>query len=169
MSKAILEKPQSSTLTRIPDSVTGLLHPYHEKLLADDSLRDLDVVMLAQYLLENEQQRTGVSYEALKCLFVQLGRKERPNFGVAIHQAKKQNLIEQDEGTKEIYFKIQGLKNLELIIGLNGKAPVRLIKAGQHFRLSNFLKNFCQPRLAKVQFFCVILTYLQQRFSLFLN
>lgn len=142
MSKVTSGKKANLQLTIIPDNVTGLLHPYQERLLADDSLRDIDVLMLALYLWENERQKTGANYEELKNSFIQFGRKERPNFGVAIHEAKKQNLIDQDERTKDIRFKIRGLKNLELIIGLNGKAPVRLIKAGQTFSAIKLFEEF---------------------------
>ncbi len=145
MSKKILEKPSNTKLTKIPDFAAVLLHSYQERLLADESLRDIDVLTLALYLWENEHQKSGAFYEELKALFIQFGRKERPNFGVTIHEAKKKRLIEQDQATKRIHFKIKGLKSIESIIGLNGNAPVRLIKAGQTFsaikQFEEFLSN----------------------------
>jgi hypothetical protein len=124
----------------LPDEATGLFHRNYDRILADDSLSDKDVILLAIYLLERQNGRAGVEYAACKQLFTSLGRKEQPNFGVNIHNAKKEGLIEQQE--KILFFLGAGLKRLQDLLGQVQKAPVYVIKSGQSFSAIKRLEEF---------------------------
>jgi hypothetical protein len=124
----------------IPENFTGVVHPYHERFLADDTLADVDVVLLSLHFVEFNNKKSGVTSDEVKRLFVALGRKEKPNFAVAFHRAKKQNFIEESDGI--IRFQIKGIKHLEKLLGFVGKSPVYLIKAGQSFSAIKLFEEF---------------------------
>jgi len=124
----------------IPENFTGVVHQYQERFLADDSLADVDVILLSLHFVEFNNKKSGVSHDEVKKLFVTLGRKEKPNFAVAFHRAKKQNFIEESDGM--IRFQIKGIKHLEKLLGFVGKTPVYLIKAGQNFSAIKLFEEF---------------------------
>jgi len=124
-----------------PNIISGLLHAYHDKYLVDDSLSDLDVLLLCMYLIEFRNKKAGSNYEELKNLFVYLGRKEN-YFRVILHLAKKQNLIISNKQEKNIYFLVKGLKRIEKVIGQAGKLPVHIIKSGQKFSAIKLFEEF---------------------------
>ncbi|MCP8304914.1 MAG: hypothetical protein H3Z50_05560 [archaeon] len=121
-------------------TISGLLHQYNDRLLADDSLSDLDVLLLSIYLIDQKHTKSGATYNEVKDLFIYLGRKERPNFGVAIHNAKKQNFVE--EKNKVLYFSIKGLKRIRNVLGQVGKSPVYIIKSGENFTAIKLFEEF---------------------------
>jgi hypothetical protein len=133
-------------LNKVPENISGLLHPYHDRYLADSSLSDTDVLLLSIYLIELENSAPGAGKEESRELFVSLGRRRKPNFDVAFHRAKKHNLVDIEENGKVI-FRIEGLKLLEMKIGLLGKTPVHLIKAGQNFSGIKLFEEFLQDEM----------------------
>ena len=139
MLKIRLDKDKTVELD-IPENLTGITHRYHERYLADNSLSDVDVVLLSVHFIEYNNKKSGASYVEVKKLFVALGRKEQPNFAVAFHRAKKQNFIEDSDGI--VRFQIRGIKHIERILGLVGRAPVFLIKAGQSFSAVKLFEEF---------------------------
>lgn len=126
--------------SEIPLEISGLLHQYHDRYLADESLSDLHVLLLSVFLIEHKNKKSGAEYDEVKELFVFLGRKEDPNYRVAFHNAKKQKLI--DEKNKVIYFLIDGLKKIRVVIGQIGKLPVYIIKSGENFTAIRLLEEF---------------------------
>ncbi len=107
---------------------------------SDDSLSDMDVLLLVIYLIEHNNNKAGADYEAIKKLFISFGRKERPNFPVSIHNAKKQDFIE--DKNKTIFFLIKGLKKIRKLLGQLEKSPVHIIKSGQNFTAIKLFEEF---------------------------
>jgi len=124
----------------LPEEASGLFHKNYDRILADDSLSDKDVILLAIYLLERENGRAGVDYASCKQLFTSLGRKAQPNFAVNIHNAKKEGLIEQPGLT--LFLLSTGLKRIQDLLGLVQKTPVYVIKSGQSFTAIKRLEEF---------------------------
>jgi hypothetical protein len=129
----------------IPEQATGLFHKNYDRILADDSLSDKDVVLISLYLLEDAYKHSGIHYDQVKQLFTSLGRKERPNFSVNIHNATKEGLIQQDNSV--LSFLAAGLKRIEEILGLVQRQPVYLIKSGQHFTATKRLEEFLSQEI----------------------
>lgn len=134
-----LKKNNTPMELEIPLNISGLLHQYYDRFLADDSLSDLDVLLLSLYLIENKKKKSGATYKEMKRLFIILGRKD-VNFKAAIYNAKKQNLIEQKK--EGIYLLIDGLKRIRIKIGQIGKLPVYIIKSGQNFTAIKLFEEF---------------------------
>lgn len=125
-------------------NLSGLLHKYNDKFLADDSLSDVDVLLLSLHLIEQKNNKAGTQYEQLKHYFSSLGRKES-SFRFRMRDAKKQGLIEEKD---EIwYFTIKGLKKIWAISGQIGKSGVYLIKSGEHFTAIKLLEEFLQTEI----------------------
>lgn len=124
----------------IPDNLTGVVHQYHERFLADDSLSDIDVVLFSLHLLETNKNTSGASYEEVRRLFTTLGRKDQPNFAVAFHRARKQSFIDLFDNT--VRFQVKGIKRLEGVLGFTWRAPIYLIKAGQSFSAIKLFEEF---------------------------
>ncbi len=140
----ILRKISTNISLEVPPNINGLLHPYHDKFLADESLSDLELILLSIYLVELTNKKAGVPYEEIKEVFVSMGRKE-VNFKANIYNAKKLNLIEEKK--EEIYFLINGLKRLEKSIGQIGKSPVHIIKSGQGFTAIKLFEEFLNTEI----------------------
>jgi hypothetical protein len=151
-------KTDSKKLTKLPrielpEEATGLFHRNYDRILADDSLSDKDVMLLAMYLLERENGKAGVLYATCKHLFTLLGRKAEPNFGVNVHNAKKDGLIEKSDST--LFFLGAGLKRLQDLLGLVQKTPVYVIKSGQGFTAIKRLEEFLMQEIqAEGLFLC---------------
>lgn len=134
------EKPTKPPRFDLPEEASGLFHKNYDRILADESLSDKDVVLLAIYLLERENNKAGVPYADCKRLFVYLGRKADPNYSVNIHNAKKEGLIEQKDSV--LFFLGAGLKRVQDLLGLVQKKPVYVIKSGQSFTALKRLEEF---------------------------
>lgn len=119
--------------------ISGLIHKYNDRYLADDSLSDFDVLLLSIYLIDQKHKKSGAKYNEVKNLFISLGRKEA-NFRVAVHNAKKQSFIEEKE--KVFYFLIKGLKKIRNILGQMGKSTVYIIKSGENFTAIKLFEEF---------------------------
>ncbi len=142
----------------VPPEFSGLFHKYYDRILADSSLTDKDVILLALYLIEQQSKKAGVQYSECKELFVSLGRKEDPNYAVNIHNAKKESLIRQEDSV--LYFLSDGLKRIQHLLGQVEKTRVYIIKSGEGFtavkRLEEFLTNeinsgellLCDPHIS---------------------
>ncbi len=123
----------------IPPEMSGLVHRYHDRTLVDDSLSDLDTILLALFLIEGKRKKTGVEYDQCKNLFVRFGRKEE-NFKANIYLAKKKSLVEPNNGILNLT--IDGLKQIRKLLGQVDKSPVRVIKSGQNFTAIKLLEEF---------------------------
>ena len=125
---------------KIPEEISGLFHEYNDKFLVDDSLSDMDVFLLTIYIIEKESSKSGVEYNRVREAFSLLGRKYKPNFLVAVHNAQKLGLIEQKN--KVFYFLIKGLKKIRDVVGQIGEAPVHIIKSGKNFEAIKLFEDF---------------------------
>ncbi|MEM3449826.1 MAG: hypothetical protein QXP38_13335 [Nitrososphaerota archaeon] len=143
MSKIDSKQNEPSTL-KIPPEISGLIHVYHDRFLADESLTDLDVILLSLYLIEWKNKKAGVKYDEAKNLFVLLGRKEK-NYRVNIHLAKKKNLIEAKNTI--LNFTIKGLKRIRTLLGHVEKTPVYVIKSGQSFSAIMLFEKFLSTEI----------------------
>ena len=124
--------------------ISGLFHSYNNSYLADDSLTDVDVMLLAIFAIEKMNEKNGAKYEEVKDLFVSLGRKD-DSFRKILHKAKKDSLIKEDK--RLLYFLIKGLKKLQKIIGQTGKEPVYIIKSGQNFTAIKLFEEFLESEM----------------------
>jgi hypothetical protein len=124
----------------LPEEASGLFLKNHDRILADSSLSDKDVILLAIYLIERQNKKAGVDYTECKQLFTSLGRKGDPNYKVNIHNARKESLIEQKDSV--LYFLSGGLKRIRGVLGEVEKAPVYVIKSGQSFTAIRLLEEF---------------------------
>lgn len=124
--------------------VSGLFYEYRGKYLADDSLSDVDVLLLCLYIGGEYKQAYEVEYELAKSIFVNLGRKEE-NFRKAVYSARKKGYI--DKKNKELIILVKGVKRLEKILGHLYKAPVFIIKSGEHFTAIKKFEQFLSEEI----------------------
>ena len=52
--------------------ISGLVHKYNDGFLADDSLSDLDVLLLSIHLIEQKNKTSSPKYNEVKNLFTSL-------------------------------------------------------------------------------------------------
>ncbi|MDA4127326.1 MAG: hypothetical protein OK452_09045 [Thaumarchaeota archaeon] len=128
----------------VAPELTGLIHKYYDRLLADSSLSDLDVILLSQYLTEAKNKKAGSEYDNVRELFVRLGRKA-DNFPANIYLAKKQGLLEVRD--QVLNFTIVGLSRIRRLLGQVEKAPVHVIKSGQSFSAMMLLERFLSSEI----------------------
>lgn len=133
-------KKTKSFKIAFPDELSGVFHKYYDRVLVDDSLSDKDAILLAIYLIEQQNGKAGVDYADCKELFIFLGRKGDPNYKVNVHNARKESLIEQKDSV--LYFLSGGLKRIRDLLGQVQKAPVYVIKSGQNFTARKLLEEF---------------------------
>lgn len=135
------EKKIEAFTIELPDELSGLFQRDYDRVLADDSLTDLDVVLLGVYLIERKNSKAGVTYDDCKQLFTFVGRKN-VNYKANIHNAKvmKKPLIEQKDSL--LYLTIHGLKRIRGLLGQIEKSPVHVIKSGQNFTAIKLLEEF---------------------------
>ena len=91
--------------------------------------------------IKNSDNLNGVH----NCRTASLGRKERPNFGVAIHNAKKQNFIE--EKNKVFRFRIKGLKKIKNLLSQADKSATHIIKSGETFTAIKIFEEFISTKI----------------------
>ena len=125
---------------------SGLLHRYNDRILADESLSDMDVLLLSVFLIDKNNKKTGAKYNEVKEYFISFGRKYN-NFKVAMHNAKKKSLIEDKE--KIIYLLIKGLKRIRNLLGQIEKSSVYIIKSGQNFTAIKVFEEFLLNEIRK--------------------
>lgn len=128
-----------------PPEFSGLFHRHHDRILVDDSLSDLDVILLSVYLVENKNKKAGVDYDECKQLFTALGRKE-VNYKANIYNAKKISLIVEKDA--RLLLAIRGLKRIRKLLGEIGKSPVHVIRSGQNFSAIKLLEEFLSQEIA---------------------
>lgn len=114
----------------IPQELSGLFHKHFDKMIIDNSLTNVEVLILSIYLIEHKKQESGVSYEKCKKLFDYFGRKV-DSFGKAIYDAKAKSYIQEKD--KILYFLSDGLAKLNEITGRIGESPVYIFKSGENF------------------------------------
>jgi len=125
-------------------NISGLFHKYGDRFLADDSLTNVDVLLLSLYLIEQRTKTVGAPYSDVKELFVSLGRKE-DGFKVSVFRAKKESLIEDRENT--LSFLVKGLKKVWAFIGQIAKSRVYILKSGEHFTAIKLFEEFLQNEM----------------------
>jgi hypothetical protein len=147
MSKSKQASHDGFVFPPIPEAVSGMLHPYQDRFLADDILTDIDVLLLSIYMLETARRSSGATRENVRSLFVQLGRNADTSFRTALFKAKKESYLE--EGEKGVLlFKILGIKRLEQITGQVGKSPIRLLRAGQNLTAIKLFEEFLKTEVS---------------------
>lgn len=129
----------------IPTELSGLLYRHHDIVLADDSLSDIEVMLLCIYLKENAQNKAGADYDECKKLFVSLGRKE-DNFRKIVSFAKKSSLI---RGDNRLYLLMGGIKRIRKVLGQVSKSPVYVIKSGENFSAIKLFEDFLLSQTGK--------------------
>ncbi|MGQ9719565.1 MAG: hypothetical protein ACUVWK_07005 [Nitrososphaerales archaeon] len=125
--------------------------------MADDSLSDMDVILLSVYFIEHNNKKAGVEYDECKQLFTRLGRKEA-NYKANIYLAKKISLIEVTDTVLNLT--IGGLKRIRKMLGQIEKTPVHVIKSGQSFTAIKLLEEIksdeillCDPYISSITLF----------------
>lgn len=133
------ENKREALDVEFPEELSGLFPRNYDRVLADDSLSDLDVILLGIYLIERKKNKAGVSYDKCRQFFTFVGRKS-VNYAPNIHNAKKKALIDQIDTT--VYLTIRGLKRIRVIFGQIEKAPVHVIRSGQSFTAMKLFEEF---------------------------
>jgi len=130
----------------------GIFIKYFDRVLLDEKISDIGAVILSTHIIEFKQGKSGARYEDVKDVYVALGRREE-NFRKALHQAKKQKLIEvrQDRNGKNkmIFLTPKGIKYLWDLLGKIEKAKVYIIKAGEHFRGFKLFENILEDEISQ--------------------
>ena len=121
----------------IPSELSGLVQKYHDTYIIDDSLTDLDVLLISIYLIEEETKEAKVNYEEVKNLFLSFGRKIE-NFRVNLSQATKKSILLQEGKT----IRFISLKKINQILNKVGKSSVYLIKSGEEFTAIKLFEEF---------------------------
>ncbi|MGA2237957.1 MAG: hypothetical protein ABSG74_01980 [Candidatus Bathyarchaeia archaeon] len=119
--------------------MSGLFPRYYDRVLADEALSDLDVILLGMYLIERRNNKAGVTYSECRQFFTYVGRKA-VNYAPNIHNAKKKPLIDQRDSV--LYLTIHGLKRIREILGQIEKTPVHVIRSGQSFTAMKLFEEF---------------------------
>lgn len=132
-------KKRSDFKAEIPQEMSGLIQTYHDTLIADSSLSDIDVILTTLYLIEHQNRKAGAKYDECKDFFVSLGRKE-DNFRKVLHKGKKDSLLKESD--RVLYFLSDGLKKIRKIFGQVGKSPVYVIKSGENFTAIKLFEEF---------------------------
>jgi len=115
------------------------LHKHYDRILADDSLTDREVLLLTIYMIEYKNKKSGAKYSECKKLFGTLGRKE-DSFRKRVHEAKKKSLVEVKN--EVLHLLIGGIKKLRKIFGDVGKTPIYVIKSGENFKAIKLFEEF---------------------------
>lgn len=121
----------------------NLLHKYNNSLLADDSLTDVEVLLLSLHLFEKKNKRLG-TYDEVKELFLSLGRKEN-NFKVAVHRAKKQGYLKEEGNI--FSFLTKGLKRIGEMVEVSKSPGFYIVKSGEHFTATKQFEIFLQSEI----------------------
>ena len=137
-------KKNKNLKVEIPPEMSGLLQRHHDVILADNSLIDVDVILLCIYLIENTNKKAGVDYKKCKEMFISLGRKE-DNFRGNLSSAKKKSLIGERNG--QLSLLIGGLKRIRQILGQIGKTPVYIIRSGENISAIKLFEEFLTAQI----------------------
>ena len=124
--------------------MSGIFRKYHDRILADDSISDPDVVLLSVYIEDRKNKKSGIKYDVLKNLFVYFGRKEG-NFRKTIFRLKEKSLLKEED--KKFHLHILGLKRIDLLLGQVGKSSVYIIKSGQNFTAIRLFEEFLKTQV----------------------
>ena len=124
---------------KIPNEISGLFHKYNDNYLLDESLSNLDALLISIYSIEKGEGKSGVRYQNLKEFFIKIG-KSKEEFRRKIFDAKKKNLIRVED--EKILFLIKGLKRVWEILGKVGKSKIYVIKSGQNFTAIKLFEQF---------------------------
>lgn len=137
-------KKSEKTSLEIPAELSGLFRKYHDIVLVDNSLADIEVILASIYLIENANKKAGAAYGDCKKMFIALGRKEG-NFRANLSQAKKKSLLKEDN--RNLFFLVGGLKRIEQVFGQVGKMPVHVIKSGENISAIKLFEEFLASQI----------------------
>lgn len=143
LSKTNLEN-NTQSLPRIPPEVSGLIHKHYDRLLIDDSVSDVNVILLCIYIKDWQSNKCGISYNECKDVFVKLGRKEG-NYRQNVYRARKEGLIEVRG--EFLYHTSKGLKVINDLLGQVQKTSVYIIKSGRYFSGVKLLEEFLSQQI----------------------
>lgn len=135
------KKKNEAFTIELPSELSGLFPKNYDRVLADDSLSDLDVILLGVYVIERGNNKAGVTYDECKAFFMFVGRKE-VNYKANIYNAKKMKKALIDQKDSVLYLTIHGLKRIRELLGQIEKAPVHVIKSGESFTAAKLLEEF---------------------------
>lgn len=139
----------NESMIEIPPELLNLLRRYHDTIVPDNSLSNVEVLLLCIYLLENKQKKTGVDYAECRDLFASMGRK-KSSFGKALHDASKQKLIEKrglENGSQILSFSNKGLEKIESMANSVGNSDTFIIKSGQFFTAIKKFEEFLTKKI----------------------
>ncbi|MBN2566496.1 hypothetical protein JXB02_00225 [Candidatus Woesearchaeota archaeon] len=129
---------------RIPEQISELFPRYHDRILADDSIPDIDVLLFSIFIHDYQKKSAGIEYDECKRNFIYFGRKEDA-FRKMMHLAKSKKYIKVT-GSK-INLSIKGIKRLESRIGAIGKSRIHIIKAGESFTAVKIFEEFLSSEI----------------------
>jgi hypothetical protein len=110
------------------ESWKTLLRNFHGKLLLDGTLSDSRALLICLYMVSNKNHCAEVSYDEVRALFLEFGRKE-PNFRVNLYNLKKAGLVrEKGDGAKLLSLTFNGLSETKELIG---EPNICVIEAGK--------------------------------------
>jgi hypothetical protein len=115
----------------------GFFHEYQDRIYVDDSLSDLDVLLLTIHIIDQAHEKAGASYAECKNLFEFFGRQY---FRQTVYRAQKESYIKKEN--QVLYFLVKGVKKLRELLGEKYKAPIYVIKAGENFSGIRFFEEF---------------------------
>jgi hypothetical protein len=135
-------KEEFKELSEYLTPLTGFFHEYMNQIYADESLSDVDVLLLSIYLTDREQGKVGARYDKCKEKFRRFGRQF---FRQTVYQAQKRGLIRKENNN--LYLLVKGVKRLNELLGQKHMAPVYVIKAGEIFSGVKFFEEFLAKEL----------------------
>lgn len=128
----------------IDEKAKGLIHEYKGKYLADESLKNREVLLLSLYLINSKNDEAYSDYGEVRNLFTELGRKKQ-NFNGVLSRAVKKKLIEKKN--RKLSFLSGGLKNIRSLLGKTEKAPVHVIEGGQNLSAIKLFEDFLNAEI----------------------
>ena len=141
------ESPTPSGELDYPSELSGYLHSYHNRILLDDAVTDINAILLTVYIKEWRSKEVGVDASIAKDMFASFGRKTDPNFRVNLGNAVKKGLIESKGETLSLSMK--GLNEIRRMLGKIQKGSVYVIKSGQNFTAVRLLEEFLDQEISE--------------------
>lgn len=125
-------------------NIRGLFYEYHDRYLVDDSLSDIEVVLLSIAIIESVNKSSGAERNKCRELFEFLGRKG-DNFRTALSRSKEKKLITEEN--ERLTFLVTGLKKLNKILSGVQKASVYVVKSGEFFSAIILFEEFLKKEI----------------------
>lgn len=116
------------------ENAKKFLYEFHDKILVDNRLSGVDVLLLCIYMCANKQKTAYVEYKDVAGLFAALGRKAK-SFPVYVHRAIEANLIDKFKlsGKTILTLTVKGLKRVKDLLGSEMGVKTWIIKSGKPY------------------------------------